>query len=87
MTFPSLICFSLAAAAALSGAALQGKVELLDAKKKGSAEGVVVWLEPVNGPASGLCRTCLFDWLFCFRVGNNIIMYWVAKNIWRITYP
>jgi plastocyanin len=52
MTFPSLICFSLAAAAALSGAALQGKVELLDAKKKGSAEGVVVWLEPVNGPAA-----------------------------------
>jgi plastocyanin len=52
MTFPSLICFSLAAATALSGAALQGKVELLDAKKKGSAEGVVVWLEPVNGPAA-----------------------------------
>ena len=52
MTFPSLVCFSLAAAAALSGAALQGKVELLDAKKKGSAEGVVVWLEPVNGPAA-----------------------------------
>jgi len=48
------ICFSLAAIAA-SGATLQGKVELTDAKKKGSAEGVVVWLEPLMArtPATG----------------------------------
>lgn len=55
MTFRLLTCFSLAAAA-LSGAALQGKVELIDAKKKGSAEGVIVWLEPVAphaAPAAG----------------------------------
>lgn len=47
MTSRLLTCFSLSAAL-LSAAALQGKVELLDMKKKGSAEGVVVWLEPVN---------------------------------------
>ena len=55
MTFLLPIFFSLTAVA-LSGAALQGKVELTDAKKKGSAEGVVVWLEPVGGrsaPAPG----------------------------------
>jgi plastocyanin len=51
MTFRLLICFSLASAS-LPGAALQGKVELTDAKKKGSAEGVVVWLEPVGGRSS-----------------------------------
>ena len=33
----------------LSSATVQGKVELTDAKKKGSAEGVVLWLEPVAG--------------------------------------
>ncbi len=48
MTSLLLICFSLAAIA-LPGATLQGKVELTDARKKGSAEGVVVWLEPVGG--------------------------------------
>ena len=42
------IFFSLTAIA-LSGAALHGKVELTDARKKGSTEGVVVWLEPVGG--------------------------------------
>lgn len=55
MTFLLPICFSLAAAG-LAGATLQGKVELTDAKKKGSAEGVVVWLEPVGvraAPAPG----------------------------------
>lgn len=55
MTSPLLICFSLFAIS-LSGASLQGKVELTDARKKGSAEGVVVWLEPVSGkiaPAPG----------------------------------
>ena len=49
MTFRLLTCFSLAAAL-LPAAALQGKVELVDAKKKGSAEGVVVWLEPLSNP-------------------------------------
>lgn len=47
MTFRLLTCFSLAAAA-VSGASLQGKVELTDSKKKGSAEGVVIWLEPAG---------------------------------------
>jgi plastocyanin len=51
MTYLLPICFSLAAVT-LSGAALQGKVELTDAKKKGSAEGVVAWLEPVGGVAA-----------------------------------
>ena len=45
MTFRLLTCFSLVACA-LSAAEVQGKVELTDAKKKGPAEGVVVWLEP-----------------------------------------
>ena len=51
MIFRLLTCFSLATLA-LTGAALQGKVELLDAKKKGSAEGVVVWLEPAGAAAA-----------------------------------
>lgn len=50
MTLRLLTCFSLSAAI-LAAAALQGKVELLDMKKKGSAEGVVVWLEPVHPAA------------------------------------
>jgi len=49
MTFRLLTCFSLAAASLL-GAALQGKVELTDTKKKGAAEGVVVWLVPAGAP-------------------------------------
>lgn len=49
MTFRLLTCFSLLAAA-LPGAAVQGKVELTDAKKKGSAEGVVIWLVPAGAP-------------------------------------
>ncbi|MBI2689185.1 MAG: hypothetical protein HYX27_23015 [Acidobacteria bacterium] len=48
MTFRLLTCFSLGAAV-MAAAAIQGKVDLIDAKKKGSAEGVVVWLEPVAG--------------------------------------
>jgi plastocyanin len=51
MTSPLLIYFSLFAIS-LSGAALHGKVELTDAKKKGSAAGVVVWLEPVGGKST-----------------------------------
>ena len=50
MTFRLLTCFSLSGAVLLA-AALQGKVELVDAKRKSSAEGVVVWLEPVSGKA------------------------------------
>lgn len=55
MTFRLFTCFSLAAAT-LSAAALQGKIELTDARKKGSLEGVVVWLEPLGdapAPAPG----------------------------------
>ena len=55
MTLRLPIFFSLAAVSVF-GATLQGTVELTDAKKKGSAEGVVVWLEPVGGrnaPAAG----------------------------------
>lgn len=49
MTFRLLTCFSLIGAA-LGAATLQANVELIDAKKKGSPEGIVVWLEPV-GPS------------------------------------
>ncbi|MSV32622.1 MAG: hypothetical protein EXQ57_08890, partial [Bryobacterales bacterium] len=55
MTLRLLTCFSLVPVT-LWGATLHGTVELTDAKKKGSAEGVVVWLEPVagrNAPAAG----------------------------------
>jgi len=41
---------------AAAGAAVGGKIELTDAKKKGPPEGVVVWLEPVGAkavPAAG----------------------------------
>jgi len=51
MTFRLFTCFSLTAAV-LAAAALEGKVELTDAKRKGSPAGVVVWLEPVNGRAT-----------------------------------
>lgn len=47
MTWRLLTCFSLTAGL-LTAATLQGKVELTDAKKKASPEGVVVWLEPVG---------------------------------------
>jgi plastocyanin len=50
MTYPLLICFSLSVAAG-AGAAVGGKVELTEARKKGPPEGVVVWLEPVGGKA------------------------------------
>lgn len=60
MTFRLLTCFSLAAAV-LSAAALQGKVELVDARKKGSAEGVVIWLEPVGSPAPTVPGKFLLD--------------------------
>ncbi len=46
MTLPSLICFSLAGV--LGAAAINGKIELAEARKGASAAGVVVWLEPVN---------------------------------------
>lgn len=51
MTLRLLTCFSLAAAL-LPAAVLQGKVELADSKKKGTSEGVVIWLEPVSAPAA-----------------------------------
>ncbi|HEU0119333.1 MAG TPA: hypothetical protein VFQ91_02330 [Bryobacteraceae bacterium] len=51
MTFRLLTCFSLGAALAC-GAALQGKAELTDARRKAPPEGVVVWLEPLNGKAA-----------------------------------
>ncbi|MFN0101955.1 MAG: hypothetical protein ACKV2U_07680 [Bryobacteraceae bacterium] len=54
-----LICFSLATS--LSAAVIQGKVELTDAKKKGVAEGVVVWLEPVGARSATTAGKFVLD--------------------------
>lgn len=51
MTWRLVICFSLVAAF-LPAAVLDGTVELADTKKKGSSEGVVVWLEPSGASAA-----------------------------------
>lgn len=64
MTSPSPISSKLALLALLAVAApaatLTGKVELADAKKSSSAEGVVVWLEPLDArPAPAPARFTL----------------------------